>query len=253
MYSVILATMMSVQLAPAPSWGCHGCHGCYGSCHGCCGGCYGCCGGGYGCCGGSYGCCGGGYGCCGGWSAGCYGGYGCYGAYSWYGCSGAYSVFGCGGGYGGSVAPAVGGFGAARSPRDYFMMSGAPMVAPAAPAAPPAAVAEIEMPAAPAVAFRPAAAPVAATVAKPVASQVTVRLPANAKLYVNDDLCPLTSDTRSFQTPQLKGDKEYSYTLRAEVERNGQTFTESKKVVFTAGKPVSVEFKEVGTVRTVAR
>jgi uncharacterized protein (TIGR03000 family) len=246
MYSVVLATMLSVAPAPTPSWGCHGCggcHGCCGGCHGCCGGCYGCCGG---CCGG--GCCGGYGACCGGYGGGCYGGYGCYGAYSWYGCSGCYGVFGCGGGYGGSIAPAVGGFGAARSPRDFFM-SAAPMVAPAGPAAPPVAIASMDFPAppaAPAVAARPVA-------PAPVASQVTVRLPANARLYVNDDLCPLTSDTRSFQTPQLKQEKEYSYTLRAEVERNGQTFTETRKVTFTAGKPVNVEFKEVGAVRTVAR
>jgi uncharacterized protein (TIGR03000 family) len=157
-------------------------------------------------------------------------------------------VFGCGGGYGGSVAPAVAGYGAARSP--YGMME---QVAPPGPAAAPivpgggaAAVGRGDVPAAP-VAARPATQPA------PVVSQVTVRLPAHARLYVNDDPCPLTSETRSFQTPQLKPDKEYSYTLRVEVERQGQTFSEIKKVTFKAGKAVNVEFKEIGTVRTVAR
>jgi uncharacterized protein (TIGR03000 family) len=100
------------------------------------------------------------------------------------------------------------------------------------------------------------AAPVAVAqreVPAPVSSRITVRLPQSAKLYVNDDLCTLRSETRSFETPQLKADKEYRYTLRAEVVRNGQTVSEIKKVVFKAGQPVDVEFKEIGAVRTAQR
>ena len=51
----------------------------------------------------------------------------------------------------------------------------------------------------------------------------------------------------------MKAAKDYTYTLRAEVVRDGQTFSEVKRVVFTAGKPENVEFKEIGTVRTVQR
>jgi uncharacterized protein (TIGR03000 family) len=125
------------------------------------------------------------------------------------------------------------------------------MVAPPPPAAAPAVPAAFIQPVAP-----PApVAPVAVRNEEPqaITSRITVRLPENARLYVNDDRCPLKSDTRSFDTPQLKSDREYSYTLRAEVERNGQTFSEIKKVVFRAGKPVDVEFKEIGTVRTAQR
>ncbi|MBL8800160.1 MAG: TIGR03000 domain-containing protein [Planctomycetia bacterium] len=264
MYSVVLATMLMAGTSDVPQWGCKGCHGCHGwSCHGCkgcygCSGCYGCCGGCYGCCGGCYGC----YGCtgaCYGWScwgcggyaasagygyAGGYayaGGYGCYGLHSWYGCSGCYGVFGCGGGYGGSVA-------AAAAPAGYSTASTvgnmpAPAMA-AAPVAPQAFVAQQVA--------RPAPAAVQPAAAK-VASQITVRLPENARLYVNDDQCTLTSETRSFQTPQLKSDKEYSYTLRAEVVRDGRTVSEVKRVTFKGGEQVDVQFKELGPVRTVSR
>ena len=65
---------------------CGGCYGCCGGCYGCCGGCYGCCGGCYGCCGGCYGgwgvgCYGSCYGC---WGT-CYGCHGCYGCFGCYG------------------------------------------------------------------------------------------------------------------------------------------------------------------------
>ena len=127
------------------------------------------------------------------------------------------------------------------------------MLAPApAPAAPPPAPA----PAARSFFVEPIA-PVAANVREetpaPLTTRITVRLPENARLYVNEDPCPLKTDTRSFDTPQLKAEKEYSYTLRAEIQRNGQTVSEVKKVVFRAGAPVNVEFKEIGTVRTVQR
>jgi uncharacterized protein (TIGR03000 family) len=255
MYSVILATMLTAgSTAPAGGHGCHGCHGGGHGCHGCHGGCYGGCGGGcYG--GGCYGrgCYGGG--CYGGgcYGGGCYGGgygsgwgtgYGGYGHYAYYGCSGGYNVFGCGGGYGGASAPA--GFALERG------YGTGPMVAPAAaPVAPPPAPA----PAARSFFVEPIA-PVAANVREEnpaPTSRITVRLPENARLYVNEDPCPLKTDTRSFDTPQLKAEKEYSYTLRAEIERNGQTVSEVKKVVFRAGAPVNVEFKEIGTVRTVQR
>jgi uncharacterized protein (TIGR03000 family) len=116
---------------------------------------------------------------------------------------------------------------------------------PAAPAAPAVALRGIEVPAVPVAQQRQPAAS--------VSSRITVKLPPSARLFVNDDPCPLTSDTRSFNTPSLKPDRQYSYTLRAEIDRGGQTFSEIKKVVFESGKPVTVEFRDIGTVRTAQR
>lgn len=246
MYSVILATMLTTG-STAPAWhhgghGCHGCHGCHGGCHGCSGGCGGC----SGCYGG--GCYGGG---CGG--GGCYGGgwgtgYGGYGHHAYYGCSGGYNVFGCGGGYGGASAPAIAGYGVDRGYSPGPMMAPAPAPVAPPPAAAPAARIPFVEPIIPVADARPEVVAPA-----PTTTRITVRLPENARLYVNEDPCPLKSETRAFDTPQLKSDKEYSYTLRAEIVRNGQTVSEVKKVVFRAGSPVNVEFKEIGAVRTVQR
>src|SRR5688572_8362293 len=106
MYSVVLATMLTVGAGSPTGFGHHhhrsvsSCHGYAFSCHGCsgCYGCYGC--SGYGCYGGCYcsGWCHGGY-CSGGWCHGCYGSYchGCYGCSGWCGGVVVYpSCSGCG-------------------------------------------------------------------------------------------------------------------------------------------------------------
>jgi uncharacterized protein (TIGR03000 family) len=86
------------------------------------------------------------------------------------------------------------------------------------------------------VAQTPAAAP-----AKDVA-RITVRLPAEAKLFVDNTQCPLTSGTRIFSTPKLEAGKKYFYVLRAEAVQNGQTVVQSQRITMTAGQQVNVNF-----------
>ena len=54
-------------------------------------------------------------------------------------------------------------------------------------------------------------------------ARVTVKLPADARLYVDNVVCPLSSDTRTFNTPELEVGRSYFYTLKAEVIRDGET------------------------------
>jgi uncharacterized protein (TIGR03000 family) len=83
-------------------------------------------------------------------------------------------------------------------------------------------------------------------------AQVTVKLPADARLYVDDVLCPLKSTTRSFDTPELKAGQKYYYVLKAEVVRDGEKIERRKHVVVEAGKQVTVEFKDL-PLQTVSR
>jgi uncharacterized protein (TIGR03000 family) len=85
------------------------------------------------------------------------------------------------------------------------------------------------------------------------AAQVTVRVPAEARLYVNSVLCPLTSETRSFNTPALERGREYFYNLRAEMVRDGETVSQTQRVTVTAGRQVSVEFNDLRPLSTVQR
>ncbi len=267
-------------------WGCHGCcggcYGCCGGCYGCwgCHGCYGCCGGCYGCwgcsgCYGCYGCCGGCYGCCG----GCYGCWGCSGCYGCYGGVVAYPAY-----YVASApAPApdvkvaaanqatvivqlpadarlyVDGQKAdltsakrsfitpaleagreyyytikAETDRDGGTLSQSRRVIVRA-----GQVARVD--------FGDLTGP-AVTDADSAPAHVTVRLPENARLFVDDVACPQKSRTPSFDTPKLDAGKTYAYTLRVDVDRDGVTHSLTRRVELRAGKRVNVDFTERGSV-----
>jgi uncharacterized protein (TIGR03000 family) len=76
----------------------------------------------------------------------------------------------------------------------------------------------------------------------PAPARVTVRLPADARLWVDNVSCPLASDTRTFVTPRLEPGQRYVYNMRAEVVRDGQTVTQTQRVMLSAGRQVDVTF-----------
>ena len=286
MYSVILATMLAMG-SDAPNFGHHhrghGCHGCWG-CHGC----HGCHGGGYAFgCHGCHGCWGGGcsgcHGCWGGGCSGCYGGCwgGCYGSVS-YGCSGCYGclggVWGCYGCYGGcsgfAASPAIsygchgcfGGYAAAAP------VVAAPAVAVQAPAVSYGAVASapVAVGASPQVddlnrrlqrlenlierALKGKGATGQEEVRADAApAKITVNLPADARLWVDNVECPLTSAVRSFNTPALEPGKSYFYTMKVAVNRNGQPVFHSERVRVAAGRSVTVDLTDVDRLATARR
>lgn len=258
-----------------------GCYGCCGGCYGCygCTGCYGCYGGYgcYGCYGGCYGCCGGCYGCCG----GCTGWPGCYGCYGYA------AVAPVGVGYvaaaptalpaATAVAPAadratvvvqlpadarlwVDGrqadlTSATRSfqtpalekDRDYFYTVQADATRDGVMRSQSARVlvraGEVSR-----VDFgdlRGGARVTPDAAAAP--AHVTVRLPENARLFVDDVPAPRTA-RGGFDTPRLDPGKTYYYTLRAETTRDGKTRSESRRVELQAGRQVEVDFTDLAAV-----
>jgi uncharacterized protein (TIGR03000 family) len=280
MYSVVLATMMTITPA-APDHvfglGCHGCYGCsgcwgYTSCYGCWG-CYGC----YGC----YGSC---YGCYGYTCHGCYGCSGCYG-YTWY----SYYCSGC---CGTMMAPAQ----PPEKPKlpkpkdDKDKEEDVSKVTITAPAD-----ARLTVDGQPLVlqgtrqtfetprlerghtysyvfraeAMRDGKAVVRerkVTVRAGEAAQadfsdlvargtarVTIVLPADAKLIVGDVSYPKGESKRTFETPQLEVGMRYTYTMRAEVWRDGQLLKQEKRVDVEAGKEITVEFKDLPAVQAAQR
>ncbi len=261
---------------------CGGCYGCCGGCWGCCGGCYGCCGGCYGCCGGCYGCYGGCYGCWGAsYYSGCYGcyGYGCCGGCYGYGCCGGYGVVVAAPAVAVPVAPTL----PAAPKKATVSLGNAAGVVLKAPTNVQLSVEghaiarsaaeetfrtpELEPGSSYTYTFKAEVVREGKTVAftkqvkvragqtseadftklategKDVA-RVTVKLPADARLYVDDVLCPLTSTTRSFNTPELEAGRPYYYTLKAEFVNDGQTRAKTRRVVVEAGKQVTVEFED---------
>ena len=80
-----------------------------------------------------------------------------------------------------------------------------------------------------------------------------MQLPAGARLFVNDVLVPQTAGPRTFDTPRLQAGFEYTYTLKAEVVRDGRPQSATRKITFEAGKPVSVDFRDMVAVSTASR
>jgi uncharacterized protein (TIGR03000 family) len=210
MYSVVMMMALTAG-GEAPAFGGRGCHGCSGGCYG-----------GYSCGGG--GCHGGRgglfrgrrHGCHGGSSCGggCYGGgYGCYGG--GYGCHGG-GYGGCTGGYG----SCTGGYGC----------GGGMMV----PQGPPKKSTEGEEKGKGGETSQATQAP----------ATIVVSLPADARLMIDDRPTTSTSELRTFVSPALPVGNEYSYTLKAEIMRDGQTLVTTKQVPVRAGQEsrVTLEF-----------
>jgi uncharacterized protein (TIGR03000 family) len=214
MYSVVLMAALTTGM-DLPDRGCRGCRGCCGCCGGCYGGgCYGggCYGGGYG-----GGCMGYGGGCMGyggGYGGGCMGyGGGCYGG----GCYGGGYGGGCyGGGYGGGMMMGGG-----------MIMQGT--VQPAGEKAPkPKEKRDESLAPAPAV--------------------ILVSLPTDAKLLIDNEATSSTGTSRVFQSPTLNPGKEYQYTLKAEVVRDGKSVKAEQVVTVKAGQttPVTLTLPTAG-------
>jgi len=88
---------------------------------------------------------------------------------------------------------------------------------------------------------------------KAAPAKVTVQIPEDARLFVNDVLCPMTSTKRTFDTPELPVGQKFAYTLRAEANRNGQTLRAVRKVEMQAGQEVNVKFDDFEVVQTAQR
>jgi uncharacterized protein (TIGR03000 family) len=74
------------------------------------------------------------------------------------------------------------------------------------------------------------------------AAILSVRVPAEAKLYVNGMLTRSTGSERRYISNGLRPGFNYTYELRAQTERNGQMVEERKVVQLQAGQTAEVDF-----------
>jgi uncharacterized protein (TIGR03000 family) len=70
---------------------------------------------------------------------------------------------------------------------------------------------------------------------------IVVSLPEDAKLTIDGEQTTSTSAQRVFVSPALEQGKEYEYTLKAEVVRDGQTQIATAKVTVRPGETSKVE------------
>jgi uncharacterized protein (TIGR03000 family) len=91
------------------------------------------------------------------------------------------------------------------------------------------------------------------TAIDPNAATIVVSLPADAKLSIDDSATRATGATRTFATPTLEKGKEFNYTLKAEVVRNGQTLTTTKQVTVQAGRETRITLEDMTPAAAVAQ
>jgi uncharacterized protein (TIGR03000 family) len=84
-------------------------------------------------------------------------------------------------------------------------------------------------------------------------AKVLVQVPEDAKLYVDGVPCPLDSATRTFETPKIEPGRKYYYTVKAEVVRNGEKLSESRRVFVEAGRQTTVDFRNLAPVQAARR
>ena len=76
-------------------------------------------------------------------------------------------------------------------------------------------------------------------------AHVTVRLPADAKLWVDGILMKPTGPVRDFVTPpMLRAGQTYQYTFRAEWSRDGRPVTSERRVIVMATGSTDVDFSK---------
>lgn len=76
--------------------------------------------------------------------------------------------------------------------------------------------------------------------APPTAAIIDVSLPADAALFVNGQPTTSTTARRSLISPPLPTGRDYFYTLRADVVRDGQTLSTTRQVTVRPGQRHSV-------------
>lgn len=75
--------------------------------------------------------------------------------------------------------------------------------------------------------------------------RVQVRLPADAKLFVEGKPLSVTNGERTFVTPPLPSDREAVYAFKVEYTRDGETVAHTRKVRVRAGATTLVDFADL--------
>jgi uncharacterized protein (TIGR03000 family) len=69
---------------------------------------------------------------------------------------------------------------------------------------------------------------------------LNVSVPADAKVYLQNQLMTTEGTDRRFVTPQMVNGVQHIYTVKVEVVRNGQTISKTAQAIVAAGQQVGV-------------
>ena len=81
---------------------------------------------------------------------------------------------------------------------------------------------------------------------------LTVLVPADARIYVNDLATSSVGTERQYLSRNLRNGARYNYQVRAEVVRNGKPVTETKSIKLAAGQNVELAFDFTAEAQTAS-
>lgn len=84
-----------------------------------------------------------------------------------------------------------------------------------------------------------------ATEFAPSCANITIELPATAKLFVDGNAIVGSGTTRQFHTPELPKGENYFYEMKAEIVVDGQVVVQNLKVVVRSGETIQRTFGEL--------
>jgi len=84
----------------------------------------------------------------------------------------------------------------------------------------------------------------------PAPAKIVVRLPADARLLVNQRPTQGNSSSRTLVSPPLEPGKDFHYTLKAELAHEGRTFTATKRIAVRAGEEKHVTLELAAPAQT---
>jgi uncharacterized protein (TIGR03000 family) len=83
--------------------------------------------------------------------------------------------------------------------------------------------------------------------------RIQVRVPADAKIWVNDHATTSRGEVRTFESPPLDPAERYTYDLRATWQQNGRTIERTRHIHVRAGDRIGVNLVGMQTARTTNR
>jgi uncharacterized protein (TIGR03000 family) len=69
---------------------------------------------------------------------------------------------------------------------------------------------------------------------------LSINVPADAKLYLQDQLMTVEGTQRRFVTPTIQAGEQHLYTVKAEIVRDGKTITRTAQTTVTLGQEAVV-------------
>jgi uncharacterized protein (TIGR03000 family) len=83
-------------------------------------------------------------------------------------------------------------------------------------------------------------------------ARLVIEMPADAKLYIDDNPVKSTAELRQFYTPTLEANQTYFYDVRVEMIKDNKLVTENKRVFVRANDVVRESFKTTKSIEAVA-